>query len=199
MPKTDLSGALLERLNRGDDAAIEQAFQIFETYLRVAVRRCLSPRLRAKFDSVDIVQSIWVDVLQGLRRRRWHFADAAHLRAFLLKATRNRLLNWAEHHRVCPEDAMGNDVHQHPAPASEPEPSQLAQAHELWQRMLAVCPPGHRELLRLKREGCTASQIAERTGLHSSSVHRIMYDLMRRFAGLRRGMPGLLRLPDRAL
>ena len=61
-----------------------------------------------------------------------------------------------------------------------PRPSEVAQADELWDRILATCPPAHRELLRLKREGLAVAEIAERTGLHPSSVRRILYDLARR-------------------
>ena len=45
-----------------------------------AVRRHLPDPLRAKFDSSDIVQSVWVSLLEDFRQGRWHFADEAHLR-----------------------------------------------------------------------------------------------------------------------
>jgi RNA polymerase sigma-70 factor (ECF subfamily) len=48
--------------------------------------------------------------------------------------------------------------------------------------MLALCPPAHHELFRLKRLGLTLSEIASRTGLHPSSVRRILYELARRYA-----------------
>ncbi|HZY85770.1 MAG TPA: helix-turn-helix domain-containing protein, partial [Gemmataceae bacterium] len=59
---------LLERLCRGDDQAAEQVFRTYEPYLRKVVRRQLPTRLRSKFDSLDIVQSVWADVLDGFRR-----------------------------------------------------------------------------------------------------------------------------------
>ena len=48
--------------------------------------------------------------------------------------------------------------------------------------MLALCSPAHHELLRLKRQGLRLAEIAARTGLHESSVRRILYDLARRYA-----------------
>ena len=70
---------LLDQLNGGDAAAAEQVFRTYEPYLRMMVRRQLRPPLRAKFDSMDVVQSVWADVLEGMRDRAagWHFADRA--------------------------------------------------------------------------------------------------------------------------
>jgi RNA polymerase sigma-70 factor (ECF subfamily) len=73
---------LLERLTNGETEAAGQVFQTFEPILRVMVRRRLTPRLRAKFDSMDVVQSVWTDVLKGYREEGWKFTDREHLRAY---------------------------------------------------------------------------------------------------------------------
>ena len=62
----------------------------------------------------------------------------------------------------------------------------MAQGNELWKRMLEQCPPAHREVLVLKRQGHYLSEISERTGLHEGSIRRILYDLARRMAVARR-------------
>ena len=77
----------------------------------------------------------------------------------------------------CPEEA---------APAADPRPSQVAQAEELWERMLLLCPPEHRDIVRLRRQGRPLAEIAEHTGLHPSSVRRILYDLARRLADVQK-------------
>src|SRR4051812_33022393 len=120
----------LAKLCSGDEAAAAQAFLEFEPFLRKAVRRQLPPRLRAKFDSCDIVQSVWGDVLTGFREAGWRFANAAHLRAFLLKATRNRFIDrLRQHHRAASgaEPSVTERVEQS-APSLQPQPSEVAQA-----------------------------------------------------------------------
>src|ERR1700728_4125895 len=69
--------SVLEKLCSGDPAAAERVFLAFEPYLRMVVRKKLPPRLRAKFDSMDVVQSVWADVLCGFREAGWRFADEA--------------------------------------------------------------------------------------------------------------------------
>ena len=176
---------LLERLGTGDDAAAAEVFAACEPYLRMVVRRQLSGQLRAKFDSEDIVMSIWVDVLKGLRRGSWRFSDTAHLRAFLTRVTRNRFLNRLRQHRRAleSEQPLADHFPHELSGSVGDQPSEVAQAEDLWERMLAACPPQHRELLRLRRQGLPLAELAARTGLHESSVRRILYDLARRFAG----------------
>src|SRR3954470_13621013 len=79
------------RLNEGDVKAVERIFQAYEPYLRIAVRRRLSPRLRSKVDSGDIVQSVFADMLRGVRDGGWYYAGRPQLLAFLQKVARRRL------------------------------------------------------------------------------------------------------------
>src|SRR3954447_8250138 len=82
-----------ERLNNGDADAVEKVFLAYEPHLRMLVRRQLTQRLRAKFDSGDVVQSIWVSVLQSLREESRRFTDEAHLRAFLIRTALFRFID----------------------------------------------------------------------------------------------------------
>jgi RNA polymerase sigma-70 factor (ECF subfamily) len=175
---------LIERLNDGDVDAAERAFLAYEPYLRMAVRRRLDGALRAKLDSMDIVQSVWADLLSGFREAGWRFTDRAHLRAFLVRVTRNRLIDrHREHHRALEKEQPLAGIAPHDLPhAHQPRPSEVALADELWERMLAVCPHGHRDILRHKREGLSLAEIASRAGMHPGSVRRILYEVARRLA-----------------
>jgi RNA polymerase sigma factor (sigma-70 family) len=176
--------SVLEKLCSGDPAAAERVFLAFEPYLRMAVRKKLPARLRAKFDSMDVVQSVWADVLRGFREAGWHFANEAHLRAFLVKLTRNRFIDQLRRHRSAVSRERPIDtLAQAAEPRSPlPSPSDLVQAEELSQRMLALCAPAHRELVRLRISGVPVAEIATRTGLHVGSVHRILQNLACRVA-----------------
>jgi RNA polymerase sigma-70 factor (ECF subfamily) len=175
---------LLEQLRQGDVVAAERVFVAYEPYLRKVVRRLLPAHLRARFDSVDVVQSVWADLFEKVRAAGWRFADAAHLQAFLVRVTRNRFLDRARQHQtsVAREQPVPFDDLADLTPSPLPQPSEVAQAEELWEQMLALCPPEHQEVLRLKRQGVPLPEIAARTGLHVGSVRRLLRTLARRLA-----------------
>jgi RNA polymerase sigma-70 factor (ECF subfamily) len=175
---------LLERLSSGDMAAVEEAFVAYEPYLRKAVRRQLPGPLRSKFDSADILQSVWADVFRGFREAGWRFVDADHLRGFLFIATRNRLIDRMRQHQKAAdrEEPLGDGDQRHWLPSRLPSPSEVAQATELWDRIVARCPVEHRPILGLRRQGYSLAEIAERTGLHPDSVRRILRTLARQLA-----------------
>jgi len=176
--------AVLDELCKGDAEAAEKVFRTYEPYLRKVVRRQLPASLRAKFDSIDVVQSVWADVLHGFREAGWRFASVGHLRAFLVRATQNRFIDRVRQH--------GNALqHEHPIPAEQlaelspaggPRVADVAEAEELWERMQALCPPEHHLLLDLRRRGYSLLEIAAQTGLHEGSVRRILRGLARRLA-----------------
>jgi len=175
----DSLDALLDKLCSGDMAAAEQVFLAYEPYLRKVVRRQLPARMRSKFDSIDVVQSVWRDMLHGFREAGWRFTNSNQLRAFLVKATRNRFIDRYRQHATAVEreQPLTETDPQHLPVSPQPQPSDLAAAGDLWERMLALCPPEHHELLRLKRQGYGAAEIAERTGLHAGSIRRILRTL----------------------
>jgi RNA polymerase sigma-70 factor (ECF subfamily) len=184
MAETDPLQQLLDPLCRGDTEALRRAFVAYEPYLRLVVRRQLTAALRVKFDSLDVVQSIWADLLEGFRAGGWRFETPEQLRNFLVRATRNRLIDRLRRERLAllferSMDAAGLDSL---PPQRQPGADDALEAEELWQHLLVLCPPQHRGMLALKRQGLPLAEIAARTGLHESSVRRILYDLAARVA-----------------
>lgn len=180
---------LLDKLCSGDPEAAREVFLAFETYLRKVVRRHLPAQLQGKLDSVDVVQSVWADLVHGFRTDGWRFSDANHLRNFLIKVTRNRLID--RYRRLHTSAERERPFAVEPGAESfagrDPSPSQVVEADELWERMLALSPPEHHEILRMKRAGLPAPEIAARTGLHEDSIRRILRNLARHLAAAASG------------
>ena len=124
----------------------EALFEAYAPYLRALVRRQLSDRLRAKFDSADVVQSVWVQVVRRLGRDGWTVERRDQLRALLATIARRRLLTRVRRQRRGrPRTAARRrDGRSRPGRRS-PRPSEVAQADDLWDRMLALCPPEHHD------------------------------------------------------
>jgi RNA polymerase sigma-70 factor (ECF subfamily) len=184
MVEHDAALALLQQLSSGDTEAAQRVFVTYAPYLRMVVRRQLTPALRAKFDSMDIVQSVWADLLTGFQAGCWEFATPQDLRAFLVKVTRNRFIDRVRQQQTplrLETRLEPSDLNALAQPRTEAAGAQL-QADEMWQRLLVLCPPQHRELLELKRQGMSIVDIAAQLGLHEGSVRRILYELASRVA-----------------
>jgi RNA polymerase sigma factor (sigma-70 family) len=175
---------MLEKLQSGDDAAAEKILRDFEPYLRSLVRRRLTPPLRSKFDSMDVVQCVWSDLLQGFRDGRWVFKDRDQFRAFLARVAYRHFINQCRRNDIAlrREEPFRSDDPIGGYASGQPRPSEVAQANELWERMGTLCAPAHREILELRRQGLSSAEVASRVGLHEGSVRRILYDLARKLA-----------------
>ena len=175
---------IINRLQSGDDAIAQQVFIDYEPYLRKVVRGMLPAELRRKFDSIDVVQSVWSDVLGRFRGGGMRFESADQLRAFLLRATRNRFIDRVRKYRTAArlERPIDDNVHQDQPLSPLPHASELAIAGELWERLLAASPLEHVPILELRRQGYTLIEIAKQTGLHEGSIRRILRNLALKMA-----------------
>lgn len=174
-----------ERLVGGDPSGAEELFLAYGPYLRMVVSRQMTPRLRSRFDSHDVVQSVWADTL--LRPRDGgekaaagpKFKDEPSLRAFLVRLTLNRFIDFYRRHRpsLAREQRLPAGSEGSLPAARGDRPSEVVEADELWALLMSVCPPAHHDLVRMKTRGASLAEIATRTGFHESSVRRILYDL----------------------
>lgn len=173
---------LVRRLNDGDPDAAEALFRNFEPYLRMAVRRNIDNRMRAKFDSADIVQSALADVIVHFRETGRRFENESHVRNFLNRVVINRFHDRFRRHRreVQQQKTMMDSEIGEIADAGTNRPSREVAHQELWESILLACPPKHHDVLRLRRDGLRHNEIAERLGLHPSTVRRVITEVARR-------------------
>jgi RNA polymerase sigma-70 factor (ECF subfamily) len=176
--------ALLDKMRGGDIQAAERLFLAHEPELRLLVRRRLSRRLRAKFDSLDVIQSVCAHVLRDFRGSNHRIASLDHLRKFLVRVAHNCLIDRLRHYRtaLACERPLAEATAVTGLFSREPRASEVARANELWESLLAACPPEHHELLRLKRQGLPLADIAARTAMHEDSVRQIIRKLARKLA-----------------
>src|SRR4051812_43616971 len=159
---------LTARMCEGDKDALGQVFLTLQPDLQRVLRRHLTAPLRSKLDPSDIILATWTDVLRTLRGSRRRFASAGHFRRFLFVLARHRLIDYVRRHRkeLEREQPIDEAEQGHRLLARDPAASEVAQAVELWERILGLCPPEHVPVVMYRREGYTPSEIAARTGLH---------------------------------
>ena len=114
-----------------------------------------SPRLRSKVESRDIVQSVFADLLHGVRDGGWHFAGRPQLEAFLRTIAWRRLADrYQKYGRALEREQSLNE--RPPSSlddAGQARPSEEVQGRELWEQVLRACPRAHHEVVRLRMSG----------------------------------------------
>jgi RNA polymerase sigma-70 factor (ECF subfamily) len=171
---------LLAGLRAGDPAAAGTLYGRYGPFIRAAVRRQLHPRLRARFDSLDFVQDVWVSFL-AVPADRYTFDSPQALLGFLNRVAYNKVVEvfrrrfWTDREAITREEAAdgANEVRGRIlCPAGTP--SQWAIAGEEWERLLSRFPAGHRAIVERLREGHSNQEVARMANVSLSTVNRVV-------------------------
>jgi RNA polymerase sigma-70 factor (ECF subfamily) len=157
--------ALLERLRAGEQQAFEAIFRAHYAQLVGVAEAILRGRAQAEDAAQDVMLELW--------RRRQEIVLTTSLRAYLVRATRNRALNQIRHRRTIERarlDAVGPTA----APAADQDlaEQELLAAAE---RAVRDLPERCREVFELSRvHGLTYGEIAQVLSISVKTVETQM-------------------------
>ena len=175
---------LFNRARNGDDAAWQELFrQCYPKVVRV-VRRKLDKPMRSLYDSTDFAS----DVMKSLAANadRLDFPSFESLMAFLAQVAERKVID--EYRKVHTQKRdidrqrpLAADQDDGPRPltlaSGAPTASQFAQATEANERILAGQSEPERQVIELKKQGYSNSEIADQTGWNVRKVQRFFQDL----------------------
>ncbi len=194
----DCLAELLGRLRSGDQSAATEILERYEAQVRLVVRRCLPRVLRSRFDSQDIMQSVWRSFFQRISGEpvedqhgiaesgvdaTLEFKESSQLFAFLSRMARNKVID--QYRR---ETTQKTDIHRlrtiHGDSradldlADEAETaSELLEAADELSHWRSLVPEGRQVLIDLKAEGHTSKEIGDKLGISERTVQRVLEDL----------------------
>lgn len=187
--------ALIERLARGDDSALEPLLVKHLPGLRAFVRARAGQLVRDREGNSDVVQSICREILDHRDRftvpadngfKRWLYLTA-------LRKLQRRRDYWLAQRRdvgreVAPLDVTGGDAALLAGYASIASPSRELMAREAVQRIEAAMdalPEDYREVLTLARMvGLSRGEIAEIMGKNEGAVRMMLFRAQAKLAEL---------------
>jgi RNA polymerase sigma factor (sigma-70 family) len=179
----DLDG-LFARAREGDEAAWQQLFQqCYQKVIRV-VRRKLNSPMRSLYDSTDFAS----DVMKSLaaNANRLDFPSFDSLVAFLVQVAEKKVIDeYRKVHtlkrdidRQCPlTPGHGDEAQPLSLASDDPTASQLAQATEANEQLLSGQSESQRQVIELRKQGYSNSEIARETGWNVRKVQRFLQDL----------------------
>ena len=178
---------LLGRVRAGSEQAIQQLVDIYGNHVRRVVRRRLNKSLRAKFDSLDFVQSMWASFFEH-RSQIAEFNSPEALAGYLGRIAGNKVIEQCRRYLQTEKHDVNRERSLHEAGAGEwlqptsprSSPSEVVCAKEQWQRLLENQPAHYQRMVRLRAEGAAYTEIAAELGVDESTVRRVLQRLLKR-------------------
>lgn len=162
---------LLARVRAGDEAAYDTVFRTwYAPLVRVA---------GALLKDSDAAEEVAQEVMVELWRRRHVMDEGITLRAYLLRAVRNRSLNHLRHLKVR-RDTTGDVEALYDEPITADQPVVAQELSEAVKTALDELPPRCREIFDMSRvHGLKYAEIAESLGISQKTVEAQMGKALR--------------------
>jgi RNA polymerase sigma factor (sigma-70 family) len=176
----------LQEAQQGNQLAWEALFKECYPKVRRVVRRRLDRSMRSLYDSTDFASDAMERLAANLGQLQ--FPSMSSLVAFLAEVAEKKVIDEYRRRHTLKRDAAreqriwGNGVDEDDGPvqlpSDEPTASQLTQANEVLERLLARDDETERLIITLRREGHSTADIADQTGWNVRKVQRFLKDLL---------------------
>lgn len=169
---------LIGRAGEGDQEAIGALYELYQKRMISVAHARLGHTLHSLTESVDLVQSVWTDLLEEIDEFEYRGPDSfyAWLRTCLLRKIDSK----RRHHGALKRDSkkvQNLEREEHlTSHTTDPTPSQLAMGGEeqaILMGLLERFPEAQREVLVLRlRDDLTYAAIGEKLGRSTESVKK---------------------------
>ena len=178
------SNGLFARARAGDQAAWEELFRTCYPKVVRVVRRKLDRPLRSLYDSTDFASDVMKSLMANLDRLDFPSMDC--LMSFLAQVAEQKVIDEYRRRHTLKRDVsreralvtdVGTDLRPLVLASADPTPSQVAQADEVRERLLAGQEEPERVIIELKLQNYSNAEIAVKTGWNLRRVQRFFEKL----------------------
>jgi len=174
--------SLLQRIRDGSEDAAREFVDAYGQAILRAVRRKLNRKLRSRFDSADLLQSVWASFFAD-RQAIDSFSGPAAVVAYLQETARNKIgekYRQMYHRQKCPvaheepldkyvdSSGLGANI-----PGGDPTPSEAVSFQESYDQVASSISPEMQQMLEMQRHGDTYEDIAREFGVSARTIRRI--------------------------
>lgn len=172
---------LIADYKAGRQSAATELFDKYcERLLKLAKRR-IGQRMTSRVDPEDPVQSAFRTFFTRVKKDEFAFAEESDLFKLLVRLVIHKTLRQIAFHRAAkrnPELEAGQasdaqEIMQQIAAATPPPEVEVALLDE-FERFMRQLPPLDRQVLELKLQGYTTTEIAEKVGSYDRKIRRVL-------------------------
>lgn len=171
--------SLFARAQGGDQAAWDALITLSYERIRRVVSRRLDPPMRSLYDSTDFANDVFKSLVA--KSDRFDFATYNDLVSHLAKAAKQKVIDEYRKQHTQKRDIRastrlgalrGDDGEGYEPIASDPSPSQIAQARDVEDRLFAGQDAEAVEAIKMKAVGFSNEQIAKHLNQHPRKIQR---------------------------
>jgi RNA polymerase sigma factor (sigma-70 family) len=176
---------LVSGIREGDEQAVGAFVAHYEPQLRRVLRVTRVIRLlQSQFDSQDLMQSVFMQVIADIRADHAKFSDESALVGYLSTVGRNRLRDHIRRVKATKRDrqkTVGDDVEALKKVAqSGPSPSQIVEVREQVARIEACASPSELKVIKERADGAGWQELASARGLNPEALRKRIERVRRR-------------------
>ncbi len=168
--------AFLARLEAGDSDATKKLFDDYSRKLIQLAANNIHPALLKRFDGEDVVQSVFRSFYRRQEEGKFQIEHSQQLWQLLVTLTLCKTRSHARKHTAEQRDATADQALAHENQILAQQPSSV-EAIALWEEISVVLdglPERTAEIISMRLEGRTRSEIASQLDLSRQSIHRIL-------------------------
>ena len=182
---------MLSQWRGGDQDAAQSLFDRYARRLAALAEKNLSQKLAARVDGEDIVQSVFRTFFQRSACGEFRIHNSVEIWQLLVTITLAKVRSEARRHTAEKrnvEAEVHGSIHEWLPQAieTEPGPAEAAALVDEIESILNGLPDEYSQILTLRLEGRSRSEIAETIGVTRQTVSRVLAGMQRR---LERNMP----------
>ena len=176
---------LLRQLREGHNDAATELYVRYASRLLALARNQTSSHLATRFDPEDVVQSVFRTFFRRATAGLYDVPAGEQLWQLLLVLALNKVRGLAIYHRAQKRDAAKTlpiENLGHPSQTDDDTPLQILTM--VVDELLAEYSESQQQIVRLRIEGHTIGQIAEKTQRSQRTVERVMQEFRQRLSEL---------------
>ena len=168
--------ALMARVRLDDNQALAGLIMLYEPTIRRAAHALLGKALRSSVDPTDLVQSVHLQLILGLKTRKLSFGSPEHLRSLALTLLRHKVIEHWRHHRCQARHSTNLTIAGVPTrwdgttPLREIDPARVAEYNDLVDHLFRHLRAEDRRVVVMRFQGYRTTEIAAELGIDPATL-----------------------------
>jgi RNA polymerase sigma-70 factor, ECF subfamily len=167
---------LMDRVRLDDEQALSRLIALYEPEIRRVAQILLGRPLRSSLDPTDLVQSVHLQLILGLKQKKLAIGSPEQLRSLTLTLLRHKFIeHWRRHRCQARHDRVLADTDRSTnektaSSLREPDPARVAEYNDLVGHLIRHLRVEDRRMIVMRLQGYRTVEIAAELGIAPTAL-----------------------------